>query len=99
MLMLNYEFPPIGGGGGHAHRCLLHALAGDETLTIDVLTSGLNQGIHREGLADRITVHRVGIRKANLHRWKRTEVLEWLWRANRHYRAMLQQTRYDLSFR
>ncbi len=28
LLMLNYEFPPIGGGGGQAHASLLKEFAG-----------------------------------------------------------------------
>jgi L-malate glycosyltransferase len=94
--MLNYEFPPIGGGGGHAHLCLLNAFCTSEALTVDVLTSGLDAGVHQERLNERITIHRVGIRKKALHRWTRAEVLEWLWKANRSYQALLQQNTYDL---
>ena len=36
ILMLNYEFPPIGGGGGNAHRQLLTEYAKQENLHIDV---------------------------------------------------------------
>ena len=34
ILMLNYEFPPIGGGGGQAHLALLHQYAGRPELKI-----------------------------------------------------------------
>ena len=44
VLMLNYEFPPIGGGGGHAHEQLLHQYAHRSELSVDVLTAGLPQG-------------------------------------------------------
>ena len=39
ILLLNYEFPPIGGGAGMATYCLSEALAnfGND---VDVLTSG-----------------------------------------------------------
>ena len=40
ILLLNYEFPPIGGGAGIATFCLAEALAGFGH-DVDVLTSGL----------------------------------------------------------
>ena len=48
LLMLNYEFPPIGGGGGNAHLQLLHEYAGNGQLTIDVLTSAPEPGFYKE---------------------------------------------------
>jgi hypothetical protein len=44
ILLLNYEFPPIGGGAGIATFCLAEALAGFGH-NVDILTSG--------GLGDR----------------------------------------------
>ncbi len=96
LLMLNYEFPPIGGGGGQAHLALLHQYAGRSDLDVDVLTCGPALGVSTEQLADNVRVHRVGIHKADLHFWRRAEVLEWLRRAKRPYRRMIAENRYDL---
>lgn len=96
LLMLNYEFPPIGGGGGQAHRALLEQYAGRADLDVDVLTSGPQAGLDVAPLADNVRVHRVGIHKRDLHCWRRTEVLEWLRKAKAPYRRLLRENEYDL---
>lgn len=96
LLMLNYEFPPIGGGGGQAHLALLHQYAGRSDLDVDVLTSGPALGLTTEHLADNVRVHRVGVHKEDLHFWRRAEVLEWLRKAKGPYRRMIAENGYDL---
>ena len=49
ILMLNYEFPPIGGGGANAHFHLLREYAQDPDLQVDVLTSGTDHGVICDG--------------------------------------------------
>jgi len=95
--MLNYEFPPIGGGGGQAHLNLLRQYAGRSDLTVDVLTCAPNPGLFTETFAQNVTIHKVGIRKKDLHYWRRTEVLTWLGRASRHYRRLIRRNDYDLA--
>jgi len=97
LLLLNYEFPPIGGGGGQAHRSLLKEFAGRRDLVVDVLTSAPKPGFSTEPFADNIRVHKVGIRKGHLHFWRRSEVLAWLLKARSHYRRLLCETAYDLA--
>lgn len=96
LLMLNYEFPPIGGGAGDAHLCLLKEYAGLNALTIDVLTSAPKPGFTVERFAENITLYKVGIHKKNLHYWRKTEVIEWLFKAWFHYRKLLKTNSYDL---
>ncbi len=97
LLMLNYEFPPIGGGGGQAHRALLTEFAGRRDLVVDVLTSAPSPGFSTEPFADNIRIHRVGIHKGHLHFWRRSEVLAWLLKARSHYHRLLRETAYDLA--
>ncbi len=96
VLMLNYEFPPLGGGGGQAHRSLLTQYAGRKDVTVDVLTSAAGREFRVEPFSDRIAIHKVGIRKKDLHRWSRGEVIEWLFKAKSHYRRLLRDGGYDL---
>jgi L-malate glycosyltransferase len=96
LLMLNYEFPPIGGGGGQAHLSLLSQYAGREGLTVDVLTSAPKPGLVVEKFAENIRIHKVGIHKQHLHFWRKTEVLQWLRRAKAPYRRLLRENAYDL---
>ena len=96
VLMLNYEFPPIGGGGANAHFYLLKQYAQDPSLHVDVLTSGTRPGIAQEQFADNVTLYRVGVHKKDLHVWRKVEVLEWLFKARIHYRRLRQERDHDL---
>jgi glycosyltransferase involved in cell wall biosynthesis len=95
--MLNYEFPPIGGGAANAHRCLLQQYAGSSDLKVDVLTSAPKPGFFKESFADNITIYKVGLHKKQLHFWRKTEVIEWLFKAKLHYRKLLRENDYDLA--
>jgi glycosyltransferase involved in cell wall biosynthesis len=97
ILMLNYEFPPIGGGGGQAHLALLGQYAGRPDLQVDVLTSAPKPGFFTERFADNILIFRMGIRKKNLHLWRRTEVVEWLLKAGACCQSLVKSSRYDLA--
>jgi glycosyltransferase involved in cell wall biosynthesis len=97
LLMLNYEFPPIGGGAGKAHLCILNQFAQDNRLQIDVLTSMPKPGFVKENFAENITIHKVGIHKKDMHYWRKSEVIEWLFKARRYYRKMINENRYDLA--
>jgi glycosyltransferase involved in cell wall biosynthesis len=97
VLMLNYEFPPIGGGGGQAHQALLGEYAGRADLTVDVLTCAPEPGFEVETFAPNITIHKVGINKEHLHFWRETEVLSWLHKAKAPYRRLLRDNHYDLA--
>lgn len=94
--MLNYEFPPIGGGAGKAHLCLLKEFAGRDDLAIDVLTSSPKPGQSIEKFADNITIYKIGLHKKNLHFWRKTEVVEWLFKAGFFYKKLIRQNNYDL---
>ncbi|MCJ7778753.1 MAG: glycosyltransferase, partial [Sedimentisphaerales bacterium] len=96
ILMLNYEFPPIGGGAGNAHLCLLRQYADNSDLRIDVLTSAPKPGFFTETLSKNITIYKVGLHKKNLHFWRKAEVIEWLLKARPCYRKLLRENNYDL---
>lgn len=97
ILMLNYEFPPIGGGGGNAHLQLLNQYAGHPELEVDVLTSCIGRGVTQEQFASNIKIYKVGLHKKQLHYWRKSEVLEWLFKANGIYRKLINENNYDLA--
>ena len=97
LLMVNYEFPPIGGGAGKAHQCLLREYARRKDLQTDVLTSVCGRGLTTDALAENITLYKIGIHKKNLHYWTKWEVMEWMLRARRVYDRLLRQNTYDLG--
>ena len=97
VLMLNYEFPPIGGGAANAHLRLLRQYADKSELRVDVLTSAPKPGVVIEQFSENITIHKVGIHKKHLHFWRKIEVIEWLLRAKPRYRRLLRENQYDLA--
>jgi glycosyltransferase involved in cell wall biosynthesis len=97
ILMLNYEFPPIGGGAGHAHLRLLREYVNVTGLKVDVLTSAPKPGFSKEQFSENITIYKVGLHKKDLHYWRRIEVIEWLIKAGFHYKKLLKNNSYDLA--
>ena len=96
ILMLNYEFPPIGGGAGQAHLAILKQFAGQKDLSADVLTSATEPGFSKQSLSDNVIIYKVGIHKKNLHFWRKIEVVEWVAKARRHYKQLIKENDYDL---
>jgi len=96
ILMVNYEFPPIGGGAANAHLHLLRQYAQTDQFKVDVLTSASKPGFFCEKFAENITIYKVGVHKKNLHYWRKIEVIEWLLKARFYYRKMLRKNSYDL---
>jgi glycosyltransferase involved in cell wall biosynthesis len=96
LLMLNFEFPPIGGGAANAHYYLLKEYADSKDLTIDVLTSAPEPGFFEEAFSENINIYKVGLHKKNLHYWRKIEVVEWLLKAGFYYRKMLRRSSYDM---
>lgn len=96
ILMLNYEFPPIGGGAGQAHLAILRQYAKRNDLLTDVLTSGSAPGFAVEKLSDNVTIYKVGVHKKNLHYWRKIEVVEWIAKARRPYNRLIKENHYDL---
>jgi glycosyltransferase involved in cell wall biosynthesis len=94
--MLNYEFPPIGGGAANAHLCLLKQYAENSDLHVDVLTSAPKPGFVTEKFSENITIYRVGLHKKSLHFWRKGEVIEWLIKAKSRYHRLLRGNDYDL---
>ncbi len=96
ILMLNYEFPPLGGGTGTACRELLRAFDRIAGPDVDLVTAGLDSAAPVERLSASVTVHRVPVRKRDLHFWRPGELLRWTRRAWRLARELTRRTPYDL---
>ena len=97
ILMLNYEYPPIGGGAGNAFRHLLMEYAKRNDLSIDVLTAAPEPNNSIEPFSNTIRIHKIGIHKKNLHYWTKPEVLKWLWNAGAQLKQLLSKNQYDVA--
>lgn len=97
VLMINYEFPPLGGGAANANYYLLQEMAKIGGIEIDLLTSFSGKGVAIEQFSDNITIHKVGINKKSLHHWRKIEILEWLFRSSKVYKTLIAKKKYDLT--
>lgn len=93
--MLNYEFPPIGGGTGISNYQLLKEFLKNTDLEIDLVTSGSN-GFEIEHLSEKIRVFKLGIRKQDLHFWRMSEIVSWTWKAYWFSKKLVFEGRYDV---
>ncbi len=96
ILMLNYEFPPIGGGAANAHLSLVRQYANMSDLQVHILTSAAVPGFFTETIGENITVYKVGVHKKDLHFWRKIEVIEWLIKSRSHYNRLLRENSYNL---
>ena len=96
ILFLNYEYPPIGGGGANANAYLFRELALHPEIKIDCVTSALGKQDVVEQVADNIRLYRLAVGKKQLHYWTQREVLTWLLRATRKAKVLMHEQQYDL---
>jgi glycosyltransferase involved in cell wall biosynthesis len=96
VLLLNYEFPPLGGGAGNATRELLKRFAQDSELKVDVVTSSM-VGYRKELFSDRVTIHFLDIgKKGNVHYQSNKNLLMYAWKAFWYCKTLKKEKRFDL---
>jgi glycosyltransferase involved in cell wall biosynthesis len=96
ILMINYEYPPFGGGTGWACSRLVNEFAGFPSLEIDVVTSGPGRRVEVECPAPSTRIHRLPVRKRVDHYWRASELVEWTARALACSRRLAATRRFDL---
>src|SRR5215468_10197276 len=67
VLMLDNEFPPLGGGMGTVNHALLERYARTPELEIDLITSALGRRQEVEHFAERIRIIKVPVWNRNIH--------------------------------
>ena len=94
--MINYEYPPVGGGTANANYYFIKELAKYEELIVDLITVKPNPGILIENFSKNIHLHKIGIHKKDLHHWKGSEMLEWCLLAYFYIKNLLKKNNYDI---
>jgi glycosyltransferase involved in cell wall biosynthesis len=97
VLMLCYEYPPLGGGTAAACSYLLAELARTDEVEVDLVTSGIQPQVERVDLAPQVRIHRLPVAKADARFWRAREIAEWLWRALPYTSALARRQRFDLG--
>lgn len=98
ILMLNNEFPPLGGGTGTVNRALLALWAREPNLEIDLVTSAMGRAYEQAQFAERIRLHFVPVNNQNLHHSSNRELLAYAARALPYARKLHKQKPYDFVF-
>jgi len=81
LLMLNNEFPPLGGGTGTVNLALLHRFARVPDLEIELVTSALGRREEEEQFSEGIRILKVPVNNRNLHHSTNRELLTYAGRA------------------
>lgn len=98
LLMLNNEFPPLGGGTGTVHKALLDRLALESTIDVDVVTSALQNAREEIQFADRIRIVRVPVNNHDIHHSSNRELATYAARAYVEVVRLHRERPYDLCF-
>lgn len=81
ILMLNNEFPPLGGGTGTVNRALLQRMGRVPDLTVDLITSARGRVAEVEQFAERVRIFKVPVNNRNIHHSSNRELLTYAARA------------------
>jgi glycosyltransferase involved in cell wall biosynthesis len=92
--MLNYEFPPLGGGAGHCTYYLAETLA-EKGVEVDVLTSRYGK-LSRDCRYSKIRLFQVPVLRKGIHNCGLRGALSYLFLASLKIRSLVRQNRYDL---
>jgi glycosyltransferase involved in cell wall biosynthesis len=96
ILILNYEFPPLGGGAGNATYYLLKELSKYNDIEIDLVTSSPDKfsiGLFSEN----IVIHKLNIGKSNnLNYQTSAELLKYLYKSLIYSKKLIKIKKYDL---
>lgn len=98
ILMLNNEFPPLGGGQGVFNELLLSVIAVyHPNIEVDLITaSRASTGYVKEEFARNIQIYRVPVNNLDLHHARGVELLRFAARAVRVSGRLAKEQRYDL---
>jgi len=98
ILMLNNEFPPLGGGTGTVNQAMLAHFARLPGLEIDLVTSALGKSFEEESLAEKIRMYKVPVRNRNIHHSSNRELAEYFVRGWRLATRLHKREKYNFCF-
>lgn len=100
ILMLDNEYPPLGGGTGVVNYHLLDGLRQlDPDIEVDLVTSSRSRGRYEYSeMTPAIRLHKVPVDNRNIHHATNLELLRYAWRGYRYARRLAMQRSYDLCF-
>ncbi len=99
VLMLDNEFPPLGGGTGVVNEHLLRGFARHADLSVDLVTSSRTADTFEvEQFSERIAIYKVPVDNKNIHHSTNRELLRYVRRGLATCERLIRQHHYDVSF-
>lgn len=95
ILMLNNEYPPLGGGGSNACKYILKEFA-NKNLEVDVVTSSSSNTFEMEKIGDTVNIYKLPINKKDIHYWTQREIITYSWKANKFIKKLMDEKEYDV---
>lgn len=96
ILMLNYEFPPLGGGTGNANYYLLKEFAKAKSLSVDLVTSSATNRFEVDKFSKNINIFKLNVHKKDIHFWKTAEIVRWISKAFFYSKKLVLDNKYDV---
>ena len=96
ILLLNYEFPPLGGGAANATYHLLKEYSKRKDIKVDLITSSTGE-YSEEQFAKSIRIYFLDIgKKGNIHYQTNKDLLTYSWKAYKLGKKLVRKNHYDL---
>lgn len=97
VLMLNNEFPPLGGGTGTINENIIRQLAAVGDVQIDLVTSSLTKQTYEvEHYLPGVRCFKVPVNNKNIHHSTNRELLAYTWHALFLSTELIRQSPYDI---
>lgn len=98
ILLLNNEFPPLGGGTGTVNQALLARWARVPDLEIDLITSAIGREYRTRPFDARVRLHFVPVDNRLIHHSSNRELATYTWRALAVALRLHRAKPFDLTF-
>lgn len=95
ILILNYEYPPLGGGAGNITKQLAENFAKQENKVV-VVTTGFTGLLENENNIQNLEIIRLKSKRKYLHSSNPLEMFSWISEANRFLSVYLKENKFDI---
>ena len=96
ILMLNYEYPPLGGGASNATHYILKEFALWNNIEVDLVTSSPTTKFETEEIGKNIKIYKLPVAKKSVHYWTQKEIIAYSLKAYWYIKKSMRIKNYDL---
>jgi len=96
ILMLNYEFPPIGGGASNYTFNLLKEFSKYDTVSLDLITSSSEDLYEKIPFSDNVNIYRLPINKKDEFHWTQKEIISYSVKCYYLIKKIMKEKKFDL---